>query len=465
LLGGLILLFLLIFVYAFFRSSLHPPGHMRAYYFISLTGTLLFTFILLKCKVETKLKTLLLLFTTFVCLYAIEIVLSYYNPARPEHDRAKYVQDLGYPFDARSNYQVLVDYRNQGIKAFIYFNPTHHPDDLKDFTGKEIIPIGFISGVTSIHCNENGEYLIYKTDEHGFNNPREVYNQDHIDYVLIGDSFIKGSCVKREQNIAGHLMNKGYQVLNLGIGNTSILTQLATLKEYARPLEPKTVFWFFYEGNDHEGLELEKQSSIYLDYLYNDHFQDLFHKQGLIDKLQIEYHEKKYAEKNYQLNSIIDKEDEMTLNTEKTTFNISRMTLKLFQLRRRLGMFGIGQCECEVAPLLKDVFIEAKRIVDSWNGELVFVYLPEWSRYPEKINLCRKRFLTTGKSKVLSVIKDLNIPIIDIELVFSAHPDPLSLFPFRIYGHYNEKGYKLVADRLEKHILNNVTAPEPYKTK
>ena len=33
---------------------------------------------------------------------------------------------------------------------------------------------------------------------------------------------------------------------------------------------------------------------------------------------------------------------------------------------------------------------------------------------------------------------ELDIPIIDIHNeVFKTHPDPLSLFPFRIAGHYN----------------------------
>jgi len=32
--------------------------------------------------------------------------------------------------------------------------------------------------------------------------------------------------------------------------------------------------------------------------------------------------------------------------------------------------------------------------------------------------------------------------------VFSKNPDPLVFFPFRANGHYNEKGYKLVAEEI-----------------
>ena len=33
-----------------------------------------------------------------------------------------------------------------------------------------------------------------------------------------------------------------------------------------------------------------------------------------------------------------------------------------------------------------------------------------------------------------------------VKQAFDDHPDPLSLFPFRLFGHYKEAGYKLVAD-------------------
>ena len=47
----------------------------------------------------------------------------------------------------------------------------------------------------------------------------------------------------------------------------------------------------------------------------------------------------------------------------------------------------------------------------------------------------------------------LDIPIIDIHNeVFKTHPDPLSLFPFRIPGHYNAEGYRLVAEAIGKQL-------------
>ena len=47
--------------------------------------------------------------------------------------------------------------------------------------------------------------------------------------------------------------------------------------------------------------------------------------------------------------------------------------------------------------------------------------------------------------EVIKVLKSLDIPVIDIRETFQNHEDRLSLFPFRMDGHYNEKGYRLVA--------------------
>ena len=38
------------------------------------------------------------------------------------------------------------------------------------------------------------------------------------------------------------------------------------------------------------------------------------------------------------------------------------------------------------------------------------------------------------------------------EVLFKNHNDPLSLFPFRFNGHYNEIGYKLVAEEIIKSL-------------
>ena len=56
---------------------------------------------------------------------------------------------------------------------------------------------------------------------------------------------------------------------------------------------------------------------------------------------------------------------------------------------------------------------------------------------------------------VILTVKKLNIPVIDLHKeLFQKHSDPLSLFPFRSPGHFNELGYKLVAETIFNKIVD-----------
>ncbi|RJO59858.1 hypothetical protein C4544_07660 [candidate division WS5 bacterium] len=438
--------FLSIFLYALVKSNLNPPGPMSTYYIFSGAGFILFAYVLLKCDVELKVKISLLTISVGVGIYALEFTLSYNKKLNIEYIRAKLAEKSGITYDLRHRTQVWMDLRNSGIEAY----PLYNPYDNMDFKNSEILPLGFISGKTIIYCNESGEYIIFKTDEHGFNNPEGLYDEKNVDYVLIGDSFTQGACVKREENIAGRLKIAGNRVLNLGMLNSGPPKELAILKEYAKPLKPKIVFWIFYEGNDHEGLDFEKKSQLIMKYLDKDFSQELINKQALIDKLLIEQ-----IEKDFLLLRETSKTNLIKTNGNyEASFNISLSSIKLPQLRRRLGFHG-RECENIFDPLFKEFLAEAKKTVEDWDGELIFVYLPSYDRYQEKVNYCRKNFLDKEKEEVKKVVYDLQLPFIDIQTVIDSHPDPLSLFPFRNYGHFNTKGYELVAEHIDKYISNH----------
>ena len=62
-------------------------------------------------------------------------------------------------------------------------------------------------------------------------------------------------------------------------------------------------------------------------------------------------------------------------------------------------------------------------------------------------------------SKIVKIVEDLNIPVIDINKeLFDKVKDPLTLFPFRSHGHYNVKGYELVT----KVIYEKINKLEGY---
>jgi hypothetical protein len=54
-----------------------------------------------------------------------------------------------------------------------------------------------------------------------------------------------------------------------------------------------------------------------------------------------------------------------------------------------------------------------------------------------------------------TIADEVGVEIIDIDSVFRAHTDPLSLFPFRLIGHYTPEGYGMIADILLEYISEN----------
>ena len=93
--------------------------------------------------------------------------------------------------------------------------------------------------------------------------------------------------------------------------------------------------------------------------------------------------------------------------------------------------------------LLSNALAQARTVVGSWGGTLYFVYLPSWNRYRNGPSAAEREH-----TKVLSLVNALTIPVIDVQPAFQAHNDPLSLFPFRRFGHYNERGNQIVADTI-----------------
>jgi lysophospholipase L1-like esterase len=41
-----------------------------------------------------------------------------------------------------------------------------------------------------------------------------------------------------------------------------------------------------------------------------------------------------------------------------------------------------------------------------------------------------------------------SVPTLDLLPALERHPDPLSLYPQRQMGHFNEAGYRFIAERL-----------------
>jgi hypothetical protein len=443
------------FLYAFSVSDSRPPGSIYKYYFISLTASVCLMIVFYRCKDEKKVNIALLLFFTGISVYIIEILIVLHShiltrvliPAKVNTKTIKSVINNGSPVDPRGKYEITMDLRKKGIDAYPHFFPARKIGaDGINYKGFSIYPLGAVSKKITVFCNEGSGPVIYETDEYGFRNPQGQYYRGSFDVALIGDSFAQGHCVKNGEDIAGHLRKDSKRVLNLGIEASGPLIELGILSEYAKPFKPKNVFWLYYEGNDLPNLSGEKMSPALMKYLDKSFSQDLVHNQYLVDTALIADIEKEIAGK------IAHDTGEKGGAAKKTYPSIPafketvRQIITLDNLRLKLGLHR--NCLFDIDPLFRYILTEANRRVETWGGQLYFVYLPSYDRYKYKKDLCVRRRFKLHNKRIIPLVKELNIKIIDMTEYFDSQGDPLSLF----HGHYNAKGYGLVAQKIQEHL-------------
>jgi hypothetical protein len=371
----------------------------------------------------------------------------------------------GVRFDGRTKIEVVNDLRQKATDAVPSMYARGLLTESGDGTvrsyivndGVELLPLGSISDHATVVCNENGEYLIYSSDEHGFNNPGALWQDQNVDMVAVGDSFTQGWCVAEESSFINRVRSKHPGILNLGIENNGPLMELAALREYAEFAKPKVVLWFFYEGNDFVDLNVERRSPLLTRYLTSGFSQKLMDRQAEIDRELRDYIDQ-FAGRNPLL-VCLEEEWEILTHPDRWGNGVSGL-IKLSTLRQHLGLIGGQQAEVSaeqpslggdgshapgIEPLL-EVFAAtlstAKREVNEWGGEIYFIYLPE-----------RERYIKGGhpflyRSQVLEVVAASGLRLVDMHEVFKRQNDPMALFPFGIAGHYNDLGHSLVSQEV-----------------
>ena len=314
--------------------------------------------------------------------------------------------------------------------AFIKYN--YFPSD-------NIFPLAGVSNTTTVFCKEGPEYSIYKSDRYGFNNPDFVWNDDVVSWLLLGDSFVQGSCVDQDKNFASQFrLLTNQNSINLGMADNGPLLELASFKEYGINKKLDRVLWFYFERNDLEDLKIEKSNKILLNYLSEFYSQKLNNKQDEINKILNEFII--FAENKHKEN----KPDEANISKFLQFQKIIRLQLVRDKMALDRGLnFGID-------PMFLQILNIMNNLVNQIGAELYFVYLPDKERYSPK-SFKNEQYL--NKAKIIKLVKSLNIPIIDVDKgFFRRQSDPLDFFAYRIYGHYNEKGYNEVSKYIIKEI-------------
>jgi hypothetical protein len=383
-----------------------------------------------------KVNLSLLFFLTGIAVYGFETYLEFFNKTQ----REIIAKQMGVPYDTRTKMEVLDDLRDSGVEAFPNVRPYVLLGDITTKNGLStrdgmIFPLSGISNKLMVQSNENGYWMMYTGDKYGFHNSNDVYQDNIVDILITGDSFAEGWSVKSEENIGGVLQEIGFNVVNIGKSGNGPLLEFAALKEYAEPLKPKIVLWVYCVNDLSDLLNRELQSSIIRRYLNEDDYsQNLISRQKEIDGVLI----------NYVQNELEKEREKRDRLSNHPVIKI----LKLYNLRIKINLVPkpIPTPTPTPTPIFRNILQKSKQMASNWNGKMYFVYLPAFVRYSAGNEDPNRNF-------VMRTATELDIPIIDIHKeVFDPHPDPLSLFPFRINSHYNAEGYRLVAEAIGKRL-------------
>jgi hypothetical protein len=472
-LASLTVAFYFVYYYSWTRQRQFSSSTAIALYNIVPVVIAGLFFLSLRLKPTHKINLAILSCSLAISLYATEAFLSLLRPhslpssalwgAHIESHRdevIKLAKSFGATIDDRSTLDVVVDLRRKGIDA-VPIVPVHEllekqaDKTLKSIVkvdGAEVLPLGGVSNKTTVFCNEGGGHTIYQSAEHGFNNPRGLWALGEVDIIAVGDSFALGGCVPPQHSFIDLVRERYPATINISMAGHGPLSKLATLKESLLLLRPKMVLWFHFEQTDPDQLKLESKSPLLLRYLENGFTQKLLSRQPEIDNALIEHIQN-------ELNEELSRRE----NSKKSLGAADLINvLKLPAWRTKIGL--PGQSTDEDAAVLRfpkpemflfrSILMQAKSLVTDLGGELYFVYLPAWERYGNA-KLARK-----DRNHVLELTKSLNIRTIDVHHAFQAQDDPLSLFPFRRFGHYNKEGHRLAAETVLQSIRSdNQSAP------
>ncbi len=404
-------------------------------------------------RVSVALVILPLFVGTYLVAYLIE-------RKRPPPGTAAVMAGRGW--DGRSRWEVVEDLRKGGRRVFPSVGarslltaeylgvPMRRQQMLPKIGGAEVVPLGAISGVTTVMCNEGGFYATYESDEHGFNNPKGLWGAARIEVAAVGDSFTHGFCVAPDKAVPSRIRERYPATLNIGIGGNGPLLDLAGITEYLPERKPKVVLWFYF-NNDLGDLEVERKHPLLMRYLDDGFRQGLLEKQAAIDAGLEEILTTRVQPIAPRWPTWLGHlgiprrrtpmwfQDLVTRETHSAGASAIRLDRVNSVLTAKLGLYSEqqGPPRRYDFDLFEQVLVKAKERVSAWGGTLYFVYVPD-------MLFLRKKAAHPNREKALAAAREVGLPIIDVHAVFSAEPDPDRVM-FHSESHCNEEGYLLMA--------------------
>ena len=419
-------------VYLIYRSEFHNDGSKLYYYwkaYLIFSFLFLFSIFIFFISLEKREKILIFFYSIILSFYIVEFFLVINSGYFTKH----------FFFDDRTRYEVYVDEKTKNEKTIISLNANFFKFDYDI----NFYPLSSISNYNTINCNENGYYSKYLSDRFGYNNKDVLWDLDNFSFVLIGDSYAHGACVNYPNTISD-VINKitNRNIINLGLSGNGPLLQYANLKEFFNYKKATNTIFLYYEDNDLSELKNEFKHPILKKYFEEENFiQNIYQNQRATDKMIIEKFNIKLQE--FQSN----KEDGFMIPSFFKMQNIRKIVNKFLGKRED---FNIIKYESNSLLLFDKVMKKVQELTKKNNSNLYFVYIPGYNRFTKNILANDVKHL--NYDDVINSIKKNNISLIDFYSRMKEMNDPLSLYPFRGFGHFNEKGYKVLAEYILQKI-------------
>lgn len=402
-----------------------------------------------------KFKIIFLYF--FLIIYLVELLLVIFisDKGTPlinaKNERVKIAKEKNLEIDFRNKKEVFLNLSetNKQLSTSFNFAPTFRFSKVFQTTLKEnkLIPFRGPINKDTLLCAEDLKYRIAKNDKYGFKNLNEIYERK-INTIILGDSFAEGKCLDNKNDTSAFLISRGINTVNLGVSGSSTLLSLAILREFGNFLKPKNVVYFYYEGNDLEGLNWEKKIPILKKYYDDENFNNnyllrynevnKFLKLINVETLKSLKSDTQEVEKKTSTNKFIEKfQDFFELKISKKI------------IRQRIFNKDKERLDDDMLiNIIKKMYSETQKI----NSNFIFVYIPDkYTFFDNEKSFILKQSIGK-KDKIIKKINELGIQIVDLKKILSEYPNPKSLYPLEYPGHFNSKGYEEISKNLFNYL-------------
>ena len=212
------------------------------------------------------------------------------------------------------------------------------------------------------------------------------------------------------------------------------------------------VLYFYFEGNDIKDLEWEKNNTDLKKYLNDEYKQNHYLRTNeIIDFLNFSEKEILLSLENYDGTNIINEIDNN--NFKKEFISHLKDILELSLLKDTIkNIINLRTKEVFDEELFFSILDNMNQKVEKWESNFIFIYVPSWSRYFTKFN--DNKIFFSQKNKIIQELKNRNIDFIDLESFFSKEKNKEIYYPLGYLGHFNSKGYEVIAEKIKGKIDN-----------